>query len=217
MNEFLSLEEPFSPDPEESPEPEALKDIAQGAFTHRIRFTWRPEDQAILDRIETTANEMFAEMFGEAVTEIDRFYETLRTPRVRNGQPVRDVNGRTIWEADENGRPQERWEQLTGQDIEYTLMNLERIKMLLTLEVNKMRNRAIFAKMVSEDIKDDSRGSGGTQLDKVARSNIESRVDRYHAYFVYCLWSTANVFMQDITLFMKRLADIRYWRIQDQR
>jgi len=184
----------------------------------KIRFAWRSEDEAILKRIEIASDEQFAEMFSDAVTEVERFYACLRVPRTRDGIAVLDAQQRQVWETDEKGRPLENWDQLTGQDLEQTLMNLQRIKMWIAPEVTKLKNSAVYGKMIANDAHDEAWGQvmQGTQGDRTARANRTSRIDRYHAFFRYCLWSTADAFLKELVDFMYRLKDVRYWRIQSQ-
>lgn len=202
----------------ESDEVDSLEALERGYFLDKIRFTWRNEDEAILTKIEAEAGEMCTEMFSNAIAQVDRFYEYLRVPVYRNGGRVVDAQGHQVWKM-ENGKLVEQWDQLTGQDIEEILMNLQRIKLYLALDVNKLKNHAVYAKMVGDDFKDDNWGKvmTGTQGDRAARANRESRVDRYHAYFRYYLWSTAESLDKEITQFMRRLEKIRDWRIWDNK
>jgi hypothetical protein len=202
-----------APDPS-SEEVTDLEALQRGSWMEKIRFAWRGEDKAILERIETGAGQVFANLFGDAVVEIDRFYMALRVPRQRNGIAVLDAQNRQVWETGEDNRPIERWDQLTGQDLEQTLMNLQRIKMGIVTQVNRLKNEAIYAKMLSDDIKDEAWGTvmQGTQGDRSARANRQSRVDRYHSYFRYVVWSNADVFLQELAAFMRRLEKVRDWR-----
>jgi hypothetical protein len=195
-----------------------LENLQRGHFLDKIRFIWRTEDQSFLDRIEAVADEQFAKLFSEAISSVDRFYEALYTPRYRNASPVVDRFGRQMWETGNDGKPIENWDQLTGQDIEQVLMNLQRIKMTNAPAINKLKNEAIFAKMRADDIKDDTWQSvmQGTQGDRTARANTRSREDRYHAYFRYYLWSVADIFNRELVDFVFRLKDVRYWKIQAQ-
>jgi hypothetical protein len=129
---------------------------------------------------------------------------------------VVDAEGRQVWKI-ENGHVVENWDQLTGQDIEQVLMNLQRLKMSISMDVNRLKNQAIYAKMAATDIKDDSWDkSGSTVSDREAYSNQQSRVDRYHFFFRYYLWTCADTLLREIIDFMFRLKDVRYWRIQSQ-
>lgn len=193
-----------------------LESFRRGGFLRKIRFAWRHEDQAILDQIEGTAADMISDLFDEAIAEVDRFYEVLRIPVYRNGARVLDAKDRQVWKT-ENGRPVEDWDQLTGQDIEQILMNLQRLKMSISMDVNRLKNQAIYAKMAATDIKDDNWDKmDGRVGDKEAHVNIQSRSDRYHFFFRYYLWSCADTLLREIIDFMFRLKDVRYWRIQSQ-
>lgn len=209
------------PTVEQSDEVVDVEALQNGKFLEKIRFVWRREDEEILDRIRAAASEMFEELFGEAVVEVDAFYGSMRVPVQRNGVVQYDAKGRQLWVEDPNrpGKPLERLDQLTGQDIEQALANLQRLKMELALDVNRLKNESVFAKMGADDVKDESwpKAMSGTQGDKAARANRDSRVERYHAFFRYYLWSVADAFFQEIVDFIWRLKDLRNWRIQNQK
>lgn len=219
MNDNLASDPtPEMPEPDRADEVASVESLERGHFLEKIRFSWRTEDESILAKIEAEAADMCTEMFSKAIAEVDRFYEYLRVPLYRNGARVVDTQGRQVWKMEDN-KLVEAWDQLTGQDIEEILMNLQRIKLYLSLDVNKLKNHAVYAKMVGDDQKDDNWGKvmQGTQGDRAARANRESRVDRYHAYFRYYLWSTAEALDKEISQFMRRLEKIRDWRIWDNR
>lgn len=200
---------------------DVMSEERQGIFS-KIRFNWRPEDRAILDRIKVQADAMVEETFGDAVTAIDRFYEQLRVPEtvLRGGHEVvlRDAEGRVVWKRNEAGRIIERWDQLTGPDIEMTIADLLRLKLFIAPHVNQLLNEAIYAKHVAADIYDDAWGTvvQGTQGDRTAKANRASRQDRYHAHFRYVLYSTAQALLKEISIFIARLSDIREWQIRSQ-
>jgi hypothetical protein len=185
----------------------------------KIRFSWRPEDRAALERVRASADGMFAEAFEGTIQIIDQFYEMLRVPATREGIVVRDTTGRTVWQRDDQNRIIERWSQLTGQDIEFTLLNLERVKLTLAPKVNSLMLEALYARQIAGDISDEAWLGimEGTQGDKTAKANRESRMDRYHAYFRFYLYSVADAFLKEVNAFMKLLNDIRWWQIKSQR
>jgi hypothetical protein len=180
----------------------------------KIRFSWRPEDRAILDRIRIAADAAFEQANAEAIVVLDEFYAALRVPKQRDGVVLRDAQGRVLWETDERGRPIERWSQLTGQDIEHTLAKLQRLKFVLAPQVDELLHEAVFARHVASDVYDDTWTSqmDGTQGDRSARGNRESRVDRYHAFFRYVIYSRAKTFLDEIINFEKLLTNVRYWQ-----
>ena len=198
---------------------EAALQADNNLFT-KIRFSWRPEDKAILDRIRCSAESVFEEAFGEVISVIDYFYMQLRCPEQRevNGQRVvvRDSSNRVVWKKNADGKIVEDWNQLTGQDVEHTLANLERLKLDVAPKVNELMLEALYARHVASDVYDDAWGSimDGTQGDRTARSNQKSRVDRYHAYFRYYIFSVAKTFLDEISAFQKLLADIRFWQVR---
>lgn len=190
------------------------------SLTEKIRFVWREEDQSILDRIEIAATAMFANMFSEAIDEMNLFYARLRVPRINpdTGIVLDDGHGNYLYQTDSRGRYIERWDQLVGSEVEQAIMNLARIKLVVAPEVNKLKSKAVYAKMVAEDLKDDvwKKVAQGTVGDKTSKANRESRQDRYHAFFSYHLWTVADTFLRELIDFMYRLKDVRMWRIQDQ-
>lgn len=186
---------------------------ASASLFTKIRFSWRPEDKAILDRVRIAANTKFKEMNEALVSTIDAFFVTLWVPEAHL------PDGRTVWKLDGSGNHVEDWSQLNGQDIEQTLMNLQRIKLSVAPMVNDLFLDALYAKHVASDVYDDTYTSllDGTQNDRTARSNRESREDRYHAYFHYRIWSVANVFLNEVNQFMNRLERIRGWQTWDNK
>ena len=213
------LEGSFSCEPptEQPPEIADIDELHTGRTLANFRFSWRKHDGEIRSRIEAVALEMVNDLFGAAIDEVDRFYEIIRRPVLRNGSRVVDSRGRQVWET-ENGRLVEDWDQITGQDVEQTVMNLTRLKMSAAVEVNRLKNEAVFAKMIADDVKHDSWGKilSGTISDREARVSRDSREDRYHSYFRYYLWSNADVLLREITDFLFRIRDFRNWRIQSQ-
>lgn len=203
---------------EDIPEPVAemektVEELLEESIAEKIRFRWRSEDEIILARAEAAADAQFAEMFGEAIAEMNRFYDCLRVPEVNEyGQ----VTGQ--WKRNEHGSYVEMWSQLDGQTIEQCIMNLMRIKLITAPQVTKLRNRAVYAKMVADDVKDDTWPTvkAGTMGDKASKANRVSRVDRYHAFFNYSLWAAADTFQRELIDFMFRLKDVRMWRVQAQ-
>ncbi len=188
----------------------ALSDPLADEKSHiltKIRFAWRPTDQEILQRIRAASDATFLELFAEAITVIDDFYATMRVPEAQG------PDGRPLWKIDEQtGRPAEDLSQLTGQDVDKAILDLQRILMSVSTEVNHLMLEAVAAHHIAKDIYDDSWGSviEGTQGDRTARSNRAARVDRWHAHFRFCLYSTAKTFLDEINAFLKRLDNIAY-------
>lgn len=189
----------------------------------KIRFSWRPEDRAALERIRIAADAVFEEAFADSIRVIDDFFMELRVPEQRevSGQmmPMRDASGRPVWKTDEAGHVIEDWNQLTGQDVEYALAKLSELRMIVSPQVNRLLLEALYARHVASDVYDETWGSlmDGTQGDRTARSNRASRQDRYHAYFRYSIFSVADTFLKEINSFTKLLENIRYWQVRTQK
>lgn len=184
----------------------------------KIRFSWKPEDRKALDHIRISASAMFEELYGDAIASLDWFYEQLRIPAQKDGKNITDAEGRTVWVMD-GDRPLESWDQLTGQDLEKTLADLDRLRFVMAPKVNELMLEALMARHSAQDSFDEAWGEtmDGTQGDRTARSNRESRQDRYHAFFRFYLYSVAKTFLDEITNFQKRLNNVRYWQVNAQK
>lgn len=190
----------------------------QKSIFEKIRFKWRTEDEQILVRIRAHAEEEFTNNFADAIKVIDRFYATIRVPKMQNidGQwmPVLDNQRRQVWEMDDFGRPKEDWNQVNGQDLEEAMMYLERIRFDARRRVSWLMSQAIYAKYAAGDYHDDTYVAvvEGTINDRNSKANRETRPDRYHAFFRFVLWHESSEFLDEIGHFMEYLAKIRNWK-----
>ena len=110
-------------------------------------------------------------------------------------------------------RPLEDWNQLTGQDIEQTLMN--------TAAETRGRStgqpvvlRSSVARTTALDIADDAWVSVMEELrGSLARANRASRQRPLSRLdFRFYRWSTTKTFLDEITAFMRRLEKIGDWQ-----
>lgn len=192
----------------------------QTAFFDKIRFNWRPDDKAIMDRVQSGADALFAELFSDIITVVDTFYASLRVPETTQaGAVVIGPDRRPVWKLDEYGRPLESLDQLTGQDIDQAILDLQRLLLEVTPAVNRLMLDAVAAHHIQRDSYDDSWFSvvEGTQGDRTARANQRSRVDRWHAYFRYYVYSSAQSFLAEVNAFIKRLEGVRYRQTREYR
>jgi hypothetical protein len=199
---------------------EKALDDDNSLFT-KIRFSWRKEDAAILNRIRVLSKIEFEDDYKYAINEIDHFYLQLRVPEQRNGIVQTGADQRPVWKTNETtGQPIEDWGQLTGQQIEETLLSLARLRMEIAPRVNELWLEAIYARDVAKDIFDDAfdkaRGEENTIPGRTAGANIDARADKYAAYFRFYLYSVANTFLKEINAFVKLLENIRYWQVRTQ-
>lgn len=206
----------------EEESPMVIENRSGGPFA-KIRFSWRSSDKAILEQIKTAAQTVFWEQFSDTVAALDKFYSSVRVPETRSvgGETivVKDAGGRLVFRRDDAGQFVEDWSQLTGYDIDELLFRLQRVKLALSQQTTELLNEAVFARYIAQDAYDEAYGSlmEGTQGDRSARANRESRQDRYQAFFRYWLWSQADVFMKELTQFLRVAERIRGFRIQDLR
>ena len=187
----------------------------------KIVFRWRSDEKSQLDRIRASADTVMAHLFDDAKTVIDNFYAELRVPEQNpeTGMVQRDQAGRVVWQTDGYGKPIERWSQLTGQDVERCLVDLARIKTSVASQVHELLMEAVFAKHLQDDQYQDAYAElvEETIPGRNAYAARKTRQDKYHAYFRYYLWSTANTLLAEITNFSRVLERVGYWRSQDDK
>lgn len=188
---------------------------ARRSIFQKVTYKWHNSDRLILEQIEAGSNALFESEFARAIEVIDNFYNELRRPTGKIGP-----DGRPLWELDpDSGNPIEDWGQITGQDIDKALLDLQQIKFVLAPKVNKLLLQAVYAKYVYNDSHDDewNKVIDGTQLDKTATANQKSKQEKYQAFFRYYLFRSADVFMKEIDNFIRVLEKMREWGIWSQR
>lgn len=188
----------------------ALKDT-------KIRYTWKPEDQAILAALRGTTNALIQRHFADVLGALDDLYLSIRTPKVNeHGVVLTGPDGRTVWETDERGNPAEDWSLLTGQDVEACLLNMSRVKFELAQRVSDLFTEALFAKHVYNDVWHEQYESmvHGTQKDREALANRETKQDRYFGFYRYTIWASADTLLKEVNATMRLLERVRDWRIR---
>jgi hypothetical protein len=195
-----------------------VRDTRRTIFA-KIEFKWRASDEKILEQIRAGADQLFAHMYSDVKIIVDDFYAEMRVPETNpdTGLVKQDAEGRVIFQTDSNGKEIENWSQMTGQDIETALLNIERLKLDLAPRVNALLNEAVFAKHIADDAHQDAYLElvEGTVGDRNAHASQKSREDKYHAFYKYYLWSAAETFMKELSNFSRILERVRYWRIDD--
>lgn len=185
----------------------------------KITFRWRADERSQLDRIRASADTVVAHLFDDAKAAIDDFYAELRVPEINpeTGMVQRGRDGRIVWQTGPDGKPVERWGQMTGQDVERCLLDLARIKVAVSSQVHELLMEAVFAKHLHDDQYQDAYAElvEETIPGRNAYAARKTRQDKYHAFFRYYLWSTANTLLSEITNFSWVLQKVRQWRIED--
>lgn len=185
----------------------------------KIQFRWRSDEKSQLDRIRASADTVMAHMFEDAKYAVDNFYYELRVAETdpNTGMALKDREGRIVWQTDERGRPVEKWSQMTGQDIERCLLDLGRVKLDVASRVHELLMEAVFAKHIHDDQYQDAYAElvEETIPGRQAYAARKTRQDKYHAYFRYYLWSTADVLLKEINNFCRILERVGYWRTLD--
>jgi len=181
----------------------------KGIF-EKIEFRWRKDDEKIIEQIQAAVDQLFGRLFSDAIATMDDFYNAMKVPI--------DVSGGIVeFKKDSRGRDVEDWSQLTGQDIEKTILDITRIKLELAPRLNDLLLEAVFAKHVADDKAHDGYSEllEGTVKDREAHASRFARQDKYQAYFRYYLYSHAEVFMRELNNFSRVLERIRFWRIDE--
>ncbi|QOP67036.1 hypothetical protein PBI_SHIFA_193 [Mycobacterium phage Shifa] len=195
-----------------------VRDNRKSIFS-KIEFKWRASDQMVMEQMRTGVDRMLTRMYAEARRIMDDFYAQMRIAEINPDTGVRllDDQRRVIWKRDQNGKIIEDLSQITGQDIEKTLLDIARLKSDLSPRVNALLAEAVFAKHIADDSYQDHYAEllEGTIGDRNAHASLKSREDKYHAYFCWYAWSQANVFLAEVKEFSRLLERIRYWRIDD--
>jgi len=172
------------------------RDSKKNIFS-KIYFQWRTEDKHTLEQCRFAASEMFKEQFSDSIMVLDRFYKALNIAR-EDGKPVADKTN---------------WKDISPDDIEQALFELQCLRLTTTPQINELMLEAVYAKNTEQDMYDDAWVAivDGTQGDRQAYARRKSREDKYHAFFRYYLYSTADTFNRELTAFMYLLKDIRSW------
>ncbi|QDH91804.1 hypothetical protein SEA_PHRAPPUCCINO_129 [Mycobacterium phage Phrappuccino] len=188
--------------------------LEEQSIFSRMRFSFRSEDKSILERIEAGSDAVFLELFADMIGVVDNFYASLRVPKVNDlGMTMLDAHQRPVWETDPgSGEPILKLSQLTGQDVDQALLELERVLLEVTPRVEKLHLEAIMAHNIAKDTYDDAWFGvvEGTQGDRTARANREARQDRWLAFFRFYIYRHAKVFLDELNAFARRLDNVSY-------
>lgn len=187
----------------------------------KITFRWRADEESLLDRIRAAADTVIGNLFTDANTVIDEFYGQMRIPEQSEdtGMVQRDNLGRMVWKKDQYGKEIEDWSQITGQDIEACLFDMERIKLKIAPRVNELLLEAVFAKHLYDDQYQDAYAEllEETIPGRNAYAARKTRQEKYHAFFCYYLWSSAKTVLAEIENFCRILERVRYWRVEENK
>jgi hypothetical protein len=200
---------------------EPVMAVSAKSMFDKITFRWRADEKSQLDRIRASADAVMGHMFADAKAAIDSFYAELRVADTDpdTGMALKDRQGRIVWQTDDRGQPIERWGQMTGQDIQKCLLDLSRVKLDVASKVHELLMEALFAKHIHDDQYQDAYAElvEETIPGRQAYAARRTRVDKYHAFFRYYLWSTSDVLLKEITNFCRVLDRVGYWRTQDDK
>jgi hypothetical protein len=180
-------------------------------------FHWRPADKQMLDQIRLSAKLTMGELYEVAQRIIDEFYAQMRVPVIDgNGMAVLDSDRRQVFERDRFGNYVENIDQITGQDIEKAILDLQRVRCVVASLHAQLLSEAILARNLYEDKHSEGYESlvEGTQGDRNAKASRVSRQEKYKAYFHWNLYNASNSFLVEINSFVRlldRMVERRVW------
>lgn len=186
----------------------------------RVDFRWRPADKAMLDQIRLSSDLTIRNLYELAQEIMDGFYAEMRVPETRevDGQTINvfDAKHRQVWRRDDQGNIIEDIAQLTGQDIDKAILDMQRVRFVVARLHNQLLNEAILARHLYDDRHAEGYASlvEGTQGDRNAKASRDSRRDKYKAFFHWELYSCSNSFLQEINSFIRildRMAERGVW------
>lgn len=183
----------------------------------RMDFHWRPADKAMLDQVRLSAKLTLGELYEVAQRVMDEFYAMMRIPVVDgNGMAVLDAERRQVFERDRFGHYVENIDQITGQDIEKAILDMQRVRVVVASLHAQLLSEAILARHLYEDKHSEGYESlvEGTQGDRNAKASRVSRQEKYKAYFHWHLYNSSNAFLAEINSFIRlldRMVERRAW------
>lgn len=186
--------------------------------SERIQFKWKDYDRATVAQIKAASKLACDDIFGELLDTIDRFYASFRQPRLNAaGVTLIDERNRIVWETDEHGRFVDNFENLTGQDVEEAILQLQRDKIAAAQQVNDLFLEALFAKHVYDDFFHERYEAllDGTIADRNARATRDTKQEKYQAFFRFYLYQQADVLFKEIENLTRILERVRQWRVSD--
>ena len=189
-------------------------------LSQKIRYNWAPEDHITVEQLRMTSEKLITEAFQKTFTIIDELYESFRKVEINsNGIAVRDAQGRLQYKKDEIGNYIEDFADLTGQDIEKALLDIQRERFVTSQMIAELLLEANFAHFVYKDEFWEKYESilDGTNPLREAKANRETKQSKYFSYFRYYVWYRANEFNKELDNLTRILERIRQWRIAEQK
>ena len=178
----------------------------------KLRFEWRPDDQATLEQIRRSMTALYEEMFSDVFEVIDGLYAGMRVPVTDSAGAALSEGGRIQFQKDERGNYVERWDRLTDDEIEDAIFRLGELRLTLAPRVNSLLMEALFAKYRAQDEWDDTYTAilEDTVPGRTAKANKKSRNDRYHALYLNWAYTSAESFFREVVAFQRTLDNMRY-------
>lgn len=199
-----AAEEPLQPDIP----PDRTRQFRYVNFS-RMRLSFEPEDQIMMQEIERVSWETIRDHFLAAFDLMDRIYIIVREPRREDGEIVLDKTGRPEWRLDEAGFPIENWNKLGDKErsdfLDETTMHL----FAWEQEAAKLWGRAMFAKSIWEAkfaIGFTEPAGRLTIDDRTHMGHIAAMQDRYFAIFQSVLSRRADAVIRSMRQIERRLA-----------
>lgn len=194
--------------PEEGPlTPSVLGERAR-TFKHtglsRMRTSWGPDEQLVMDEIRTRARMVVRHEFRAAFALMEEIHRLVRTPLVdkSTGEIMTNLDGSWRWEANEFGNPVEHWERLGDAQRDGLMHTIATHLYEMELKAVDMWGESMFAKGRWEEVFAHAFIAPEGRLtvdDRTQRGQDASMEARYLAIFKAVVSKQADAVIRSLT------------------
>ena len=152
----------------------------------RLRIEWAGDDRQVLARAYEVANQVIAREYADAFALRDRILLAVRTPVCdAHGTPIRDGDGRVVWETDAGGLVAEHWEALGLKEREGLVLAIS-VRMLDWQQIQQRFHAAALVKKVMWEERyahEYEVPEAGAVRDREERAKLMAIDERYRAVY----------------------------------
>jgi hypothetical protein len=175
----------------------------------RLTVDWSKEDKIVLTRAQNAVEKKLISEFSDAYQIMNRLYDLIRIPKMKDGNPLRDQNGWIIWQVDDFGHPIEDWEKLTYREKDNLLFSITSKLFNWEQTASKAWAESMYAKANWEESFAFSFENvlSGTVQDREQRGRIGSVDERLFAIFLSSYSRSAEALVRSMDRLALRLRD----------
>lgn len=199
----------------ELPEERATKFRTQGLS--RIRTDWQPEDQVVVQRVQTLTEQRLGEEFADLYGVLYELYDIVREKKTdpHTGAVIRDNDGLPEWRVRRNGNYIENWENLSKKQVSNFLFTITTSLIMWSQRAANIWLESMVAKTDweiafsegFESIKPIS-ATKPTVQDREARGKLDSKEEKYFALYQTYYSKRAEALVRYMELLGQRLKDV---------